>query len=139
MLENLHSLIESARAEIAERVDLQALEDIRVRLLGKKGEITALLKSLGAMEPEARKAAGAKINEAKEALTKLLDERRAVLEAEKLAAQLASETVDVTLAGSRSNTRWPASSDSRSPPHRTDLPQRRFHDRRRSGNRRRLA
>ena len=62
MLEKLHSLIESARAEIAERVDLQALEDVRVRLLGKKGEITAQLKSHGAMEPEARKASGAKIN-----------------------------------------------------------------------------
>ena len=75
MLDNLHSLIQSAKAEIAERVDLQALEDIRVRLLGKKGEITALLKSLGSMEHEARKLAGAKINEAKDELTRLLDER----------------------------------------------------------------
>jgi phenylalanyl-tRNA synthetase alpha chain len=99
MLENLQSLIQSARDEIAARTDLQALEEIRVRLLGKKGEITALLKSLGAMEHEARKQAGAKINEAKETLTKLLDERRAALESEKLAAQLASETVDVTLPG----------------------------------------
>jgi len=99
MLENLQSLIQSAKAEIAERVDLQAIEDIRVRLLGKKGEITALLKSLGAMEPEARKIAGAKINEAKDAIAKLLDERRAALESAKLAAQLESETVDVTLPG----------------------------------------
>jgi phenylalanyl-tRNA synthetase alpha chain len=99
MLDNLHSLIQSAKAEIAERVDLQALEDIRVRLLGKKGEITALLKSLGSMEHEARKLAGAKINEAKDELTRLLDERRAALESAKLAAQLASETVDVTLPG----------------------------------------
>ncbi len=99
MLENLQSLLQSARDEIAARTDLQALEEIRVRLLGKKGEITALLKSLGSMEHEARKQAGAKINEAKEALTQLLDERRATLEAEKLAAQLASETVDVTLPG----------------------------------------
>jgi phenylalanyl-tRNA synthetase alpha chain len=51
------------------------------------------------MEHEARKQAGAKINEAKETVTKLLDERRAELEAQKLAAQLASETVDVTLPG----------------------------------------
>jgi phenylalanyl-tRNA synthetase alpha chain len=99
MFENLQSLLQSARAEIAERVDLQALDETRVRLLGKKGEITALLKSLGSMDPEARKQAGAKINEAKEELTKLLDERRATLEAAKLAAQLSSETVDVTLPG----------------------------------------
>ncbi|HEY8539111.1 MAG TPA: phenylalanine--tRNA ligase subunit alpha, partial [Steroidobacteraceae bacterium] len=99
MLENLQTLIETARADIASCRDLQALEEVRVRLLGKKGEITALLKSLGAMEPEARKQAGARINEAKETLTALLEERRQALEAEKLAAQLASETVDVTLPG----------------------------------------
>lgn len=99
MLENLQSLLQSARDEIEARTDLQALEEIRVRLLGKKGEITALLKSLGAMEHEARKQAGAQINQAKELVTKLLDERRTALEAERLAAQLASETVDVTLSG----------------------------------------
>ena len=99
MLENLQALIQSARAEIAERVDLQALEDVRVRLLGKKGEITALLKSLGSMDPDARRQAGAKINEAKELLMQLLDERRAALEAAQLAERLASETVDVTLPG----------------------------------------
>jgi phenylalanyl-tRNA synthetase alpha chain len=99
MLENLHSLIQTAREEITSRVDLAALEDIRVRLLGKKGEITALLKSLGAMEAEARRAAGAQINEAKNALTEALDARRAALEAEQLAAQLASDAVDVTLPG----------------------------------------
>jgi phenylalanyl-tRNA synthetase alpha chain len=99
MLENLQSLLQSARDEIEARTDLQALEEIRVRLLGKKGEITALLKSLGAMEHEARKQAGAQINQAKELVTKLLDERRTALEAERLATQLASETVDVTLSG----------------------------------------
>ena len=99
MLENLQSLLQSARDEIEARTDLQALEEIRVRLLGKKGEITALLKSLGAMEHQARKQVGAQINEAKELVTKLLDERRTALEAERLAAQLASETVDVTLPG----------------------------------------
>jgi phenylalanyl-tRNA synthetase alpha chain len=99
MLENLQTLIETARADIASCRDLQALDEIRVRLLGKKGEITALLRSLGTMEPEARKQAGAQINEAKETLTALLEERRQALEAEKLAAQLASETVDVTLPG----------------------------------------
>ena len=97
--QDLQSLVAGARAEIAERASIEDLEQIRVRLLGKKGEITAQLKSLGAMDPEARRAAGAKINEAKEALTAALDARRAALEAEKLAAQLASDSVDVTLPG----------------------------------------
>ena len=95
----MQSLVEAARAEIARAANIEELEQIRVRLLGKKGEITAQLKSLGAMDPEARKAAGAKINEAKEALTTALDARRAELENEQLAAQLASDTVDVTLPG----------------------------------------
>jgi phenylalanyl-tRNA synthetase alpha chain len=95
----MQSLVETARAEIARAANIEELEQIRVRLLGKKGEITAQLKALGAMDPEARKAAGAKINEAKEALGTALDARRAELENERLAAQLASDTVDVTLPG----------------------------------------
>src|SRR6185295_5904215 len=99
----MQSLVEAARAEIARAANIEELEQIRVRLLGKKGEITAQLKSLGSMEHEARKAAGANINEAKEALTSALDARRAELENEQLAAQLASDTVDVTLPGRGQN------------------------------------
>src|SRR4030095_14854197 len=93
----MQSLVEAARRAIARAANIEELEQIRVRLLGKKGEITAQLKTLGAMDPEARKAAGAKINEAKEVLTTALDARRAELENEQLAAQLASDTLDVTL------------------------------------------
>jgi phenylalanyl-tRNA synthetase alpha chain len=96
---SLQALVDTSRAEIASCASIEELEQIRVRLLGKKGEITAQLKSLGSMDPEARKAAGAKINEAKDALTAALDARRAELENEQLAAQLASDTVDVTLPG----------------------------------------
>jgi phenylalanyl-tRNA synthetase alpha chain len=96
---SLQALVDTSRAEIASCSSIVQLEQIRVRLLGKKGEITAQLKSLGSMDPEARKAAGAKINEAKDALTAALDARRAELENEQLAAQLASDTVDVTLPG----------------------------------------
>jgi phenylalanyl-tRNA synthetase alpha chain len=96
---SLQALVDTSRAEIASCSSIEQLELIRVRLLGKKGEITAQLKSLGSMDPEARKAAGAKINEAKDALTAALDARRAELENEQLAAKLASDTVDVTLPG----------------------------------------
>jgi phenylalanyl-tRNA synthetase alpha chain len=96
---DLHQLVESARSEVAQAAGVDELEHIRVRLLGKKGEITALLKTLGSMDPETRRAAGAKINEAKEALTKALDDKRAALEAAQLAEQLASDAVDVTLPG----------------------------------------
>lgn len=100
---DLQLLVDAARADIARAASIEDLEQIRVRLLGKKGEITAQLKSLGAMDPQARKIAGARINETKEALTIALDDRRAALEAQKLAAQLASDTVDVTLPGRGQN------------------------------------
>ncbi|MGH8177726.1 MAG: phenylalanine--tRNA ligase subunit alpha [Steroidobacter sp.] len=95
----MHSLVEAARTGIAGSSTIEELELVRVRLLGKKGEITALLKTLGSMEPDARRAVGAQINEAKDAIGNALDARRAALEAEKLAAQLASDSVDVTLPG----------------------------------------
>jgi phenylalanyl-tRNA synthetase alpha chain len=97
--QDLQSLVQTIRAEIARSLGLEDLEQIRVRLLGKKGEITALLKSLGTMEQEARRAAGARINDAKNSLVAALDERRAVLEAKKLAEQLAGDAIDVTLPG----------------------------------------
>lgn len=95
----LNSLVEAARAAIAHSASMEELEQVRVRLLGKKGEITALLKSLGGMDPEARRVAGAGINDAKSALVAALDERRDQLEADKLAAQLTGDTLDVTLPG----------------------------------------
>src|SRR5688500_17584988 len=97
--QNPTSLVATARDNIARAATIEDLEQIRVQLLGKKGEITALLKSLGAMDPEARRVAGASINEAKQQLTTALDERRAALEAAKLAEQLASDAVDVSLPG----------------------------------------
>ncbi len=97
--QDLQALVDAARAEIASCTSIEDLEQIRVRLLGKKGEITEQLKALGTMPADIRKAAGAKINEAKNSLTGALDERRAALEAEKLAGQLASDSVDVTLPG----------------------------------------
>jgi len=76
--------------------DAQALEALRVGLLGKSGSITALLKALGGMEPEARKARGADLNELKTEITNALEARRASLENENLAARLAAERIDIS-------------------------------------------
>ena len=75
--QDLQALVEASKAEILGCASIEDLEAIRFRLLGKKGEITEQLKSLGAMPADVRKAAGAKINEAKAQLTVALDERRA--------------------------------------------------------------
>jgi len=72
---------------------------VRVEFLGKKGLITEQLKSLGKLTPEEKPAAGARINAAKERVHAAIEARRETLESAALAASLASERIDVTLAG----------------------------------------
>jgi phenylalanyl-tRNA synthetase alpha chain len=93
--------MEHLRAEVLAAVtsatDLSALEDVRVDALGKKGRVTGLMKNLGAMDPEARKAAGQALNTLKTEIETALNVRRASLENAALDAKLASERMDVTL------------------------------------------
>jgi phenylalanyl-tRNA synthetase alpha chain len=77
--------------------DLAALEAVRVRLLGKSGEITAKLKSLGAMDPETRAAEAPKIHALREQVTSAIAERKAALDAAELARKLATEKIDLSL------------------------------------------
>ena len=99
---DIESILKTARAAVGNASDERALDEVRVRFLGKKGELTALLKGLGALDPEARPKAGAAINAAKEEVQALIGERRRALASEQLAASLAEETVDVTLPGRQS-------------------------------------
>jgi phenylalanyl-tRNA synthetase alpha chain len=96
---DLESVVSAGLAEVAASPDPAALEQVRVRLLGKKGAITEQLKGLGALPASERPAAGAKINEAKETLAAAIDARRAVLEREAVERALAAGTIDVTLPG----------------------------------------
>lgn len=96
---NLTAILENALQAVAAAADIPALETIRVEFLGKKGSITELLKSLGAMDPEQRKQAGAEINELKQKVQEALNARRDLLQNEQLAAKLAQEQIDVTLPG----------------------------------------
>ncbi|WP_353982135.1 phenylalanine--tRNA ligase subunit alpha [Salinicola endophyticus] len=98
-MDHLPALVNEASAAIAAAEDAQALDQVRVRYLGKKGEITALLKGLGQLPPEERPAAGERINEAKQALQQELEQRRQTLEQAALSAQLEAERIDVTLPG----------------------------------------
>ena len=92
--------IESAAlAAVAAAGDEQSLENVRVRILGRKGEITALLKGLGRLDPAERPAAGARINAAKNHVQSAVDARRTALGVEQLRRELDSDAVDVTLPG----------------------------------------
>ncbi len=93
--------LDQVRAEaldsIAAAGDLEGLEQLRVALLGKKGSISLLMKSLGDMGPEERKAAGQQLNLVKDAVAAALDGRKADLERAALEERLARERIDVTL------------------------------------------
>ena len=98
-MENLAALTEEALKLVANAEDLAALDHVRVEYLGKKGQITALLKSLGKLSNEERPAAGAKINEAKQQVQEQIAVRKQAMEQAAIDAKLASETIDVTLPG----------------------------------------
>jgi phenylalanyl-tRNA synthetase alpha chain len=98
-MSDVNTLTTTALAEIAAASTLEALEALRVGLLGKSGQVTALLKSLGALPSDERKAAGEGINRARDAISEAIAARKAVLEQAALAARLAAERLDVTLPG----------------------------------------
>lgn len=96
---DIHALQERALAGIAAAATPDALESLRVALLGKSGSITAQLKSLGKLPADQRKQAGEAINRARDALGDALSARKSVLDAAALDARLASESIDITLPG----------------------------------------
>ena len=98
-MSEIESLSKQALADIAAAASPDALEQLRVSLLGKHGSITAQLKSLGALPGDQRKAAGEAINRARDAIGAALSARKAELEDAALDARLAGETIDVTLPG----------------------------------------
>lgn len=98
-MQNLEQIVSEALAAFAATQDPDALEQIKARYLGKSGQITELLKGLGKLAPEERKAAGATINQAKEQVEGALNARREAIRRAALEARLAEESLDVTLPG----------------------------------------
>ncbi|MGK8177418.1 phenylalanine--tRNA ligase subunit alpha [Aeromonas dhakensis] len=100
-MQQLEEVVGQARAEIEGVSDIAALDEIRVKYLGKKGFFTEQMKGLGALSAEERPAAGAVINQAKQQVQDALNGRREALEAAVLNQKLAAETIDVSLPGRR--------------------------------------
>ncbi|MHB8347092.1 MAG: phenylalanine--tRNA ligase subunit alpha [Acidiferrobacterales bacterium] len=99
MREQLTRLLDEACKAAADAVDVSAVEQLRVRYLGKKGMLTEQLKRLGGLPPDERPLAGQLVNEVKQSLQDELNRRRQELESVQREARLARETVDVTLPG----------------------------------------
>lgn len=98
-MSDIETLSTQALADITSVQTPDALEHLRVALLGKHGSITSQLKQLGALPADQRKAAGEAINRARDAISEALSTRKIVLEDAALDARLAGETIDITLPG----------------------------------------
>ena len=101
MQDQLKAIREHVMEELKEVRDTSALEQLRVRVLGKKGELTGILRGMGKLPAEERPRMGQIVNETREKLEAALDERAAKLRALEKEARLAAETIDVTLPGTK--------------------------------------
>ncbi len=98
-MDKISEILQRATAEVTQCKELRQLDELRVKYLGKKGEVTAQLKTLGALEPEQRKSYGQAVNQVRDELNQALSERKQALEQAALQARLLNEKVDVSLPG----------------------------------------
>ena len=99
MQDQLNVIIKDAQASIQASQNAAAIQELRVKYLGKKGQLTELLKQLGTLNPDERPEAGAAINIAKKQIQDWLDAREKGLQHAELDARLSSEKIDITLSG----------------------------------------
>jgi len=99
MKDQLEALRQAASARIAEAADSASLESVRVAYLGKKGELTAILKQMGKLSAEERPVIGQLANEVRSTLEHLIEERGAQLKQAEIAQRMAGETLDITMPG----------------------------------------
>ncbi len=100
-MENLEALRKQALAEVESATDLKRLDEVRVAWLGKKSQLTEIMKTLGSLPAEERPQAGAKVNVVKQAIQEAIDAVKATLESAEINRKLAQEAVDITLPGRR--------------------------------------
>lgn len=98
-MQALEEILRQAELAVQSATDLKSLDNYRVQYLGKKGQLTEYLKTLGQLPPEERPIAGQKINVVKEKIQALIEQRDVVLKKNLIEQQLAAESVDITLPG----------------------------------------
>ena len=97
MKEKIEAIRAAAKAAIEKTASENEIEELRVKYLGKKGELTALLKQMGSLSPEERPAMGQLVNEAKQKLEALITEKKAEMKQKATEAKLKAETIDITM------------------------------------------
>ncbi|NLW07333.1 MAG: phenylalanine--tRNA ligase subunit alpha [Clostridia bacterium] len=99
MLAKIEAIRRTALEKVAAASSSEELESLRVKYLGKKGELTQVLRGMGALQPEERPRVGQKANQVREELEAALQEAKTALARREQAARLAAEKIDVTLPG----------------------------------------
>jgi phenylalanyl-tRNA synthetase alpha chain len=99
MLERIAQIQADAEAAIAAAADTAGLEELRVRFLGRKSELTSILRGIGELPPEEKGPVGSGANQARQALEALIEARAAALDSSELESSLAGDRIDVTLPG----------------------------------------
>jgi phenylalanyl-tRNA synthetase alpha chain len=99
MIERIEELSAQAQREIEAASSSEAVEQLRVRYLGRKADLPQMLRGIAALEPEQRGLVGKAANEARRALERLIEQRAALLDADELDLRLVADTLDVTLPG----------------------------------------
>ena len=99
MLEKLGEIRKQAAAELQSAASPQEIQELKVKYLGKKGELTAISRGMGSLRPEERPVMGQKVNEVRDFVEQTIAQRLQALEAAALQQRLQAETIDVTLPG----------------------------------------
>jgi len=102
MREQLEQIKLTATAQLDSADSIEALEEARIKYLGKKGELTAILKGMGGLSAEERPVIGALANEVREFLTNAIDTKKSEMEAKLQDEKLAKEVIDITMPGKKS-------------------------------------
>src|SRR5947209_17459954 len=97
MIDRIEQLEQEARAAVDAAADTDALEDVRIRYLGRKAELPNLLRGVAQLPPEERAATGKAANQARQALEALIERREAELAAQELEERLTQDRIDITL------------------------------------------
>ncbi len=95
----IQEMTEAVKKKLGEIKTLQELQELKVKYLGKKGEVTSMLKGLGGMAPEERPVFGQKVNKLREELEKLMERRENQVKEKILEQRLQKEKIDVTMPG----------------------------------------
>lgn len=101
MLEKINQITCNSTLEIAEANDLNAINEVRIKYLGKNGELTSVLKGMKDIAPEQKPLVGKYVNEARDSITAAIEHKTAKLTADAINRKLESESIDITMDGKR--------------------------------------